>query len=337
MKTLIYKTNGEPSETLTLEDRVRPAPGANDVAIRITLAPVHVSDLHAMRGRFGRQPALPAVPGLEGVGEIDAVGVDVTGFQRGDRVVLLDVPGTWSDYVLAPAQRVVKVPANLADEDAAQAFVNPLTALAMIRGVHRLHSGAWLIQTAAGSTIGRLVLQLAETDGFHTINLVRRADQVAQIVALGGDIVICTTDDDWQAQLTAALATSGGAMCAIDCVAGEVGAAVARALAPGGRMLVYGALSSHRQTTVAAFAMPLFTPKLIYSAVTVQGWFLYHWLAVTSLSEARGLLEESLALLDAGTLRLPPSRRYVVDDVQKAMRDAETSDRPGKPLLDFSA
>jgi NADPH2:quinone reductase len=56
---------------------------------------------------------------------------------------------------------------------------------------------------------------------------------------------------------------------AIDCVAGRVGADLARALAVGGRLLVFGALSSHRQTERSAFEMPLFAPGLIYGAAVV--------------------------------------------------------------------
>src|SRR6266446_10913052 len=80
-------------------------------------------------------------------------------------------------------------------------------------------------------------------------------------------------DNDWGTQL--ATASEGKLLSrAIDCVAGRTGATVARHLAPGGRMLVYGALSSHRQTDPSAFEMPVFAPRLIYSAAAVQGWYL---------------------------------------------------------------
>jgi len=128
------------------------------------------------------------------------------------------------------------------------------------------------------------VLQLARSERFRTVNIVRRRAQAPDIKALGGEVVISSEDNDWGTQL--ATASTGKALSrAIDCVAGRIGATVARHLAPCGRMLVYGALSSHRQTDPSAFEMPVFAPRLIYSAAAVQGWYLLHWLEVTPLAE----------------------------------------------------
>src|SRR2546425_6448519 len=151
---------------------------------------------------------------------------------------------------------------------------------------HDLKPGDWLVQTAAGSTVGQLVLQLARSERFRTVNIVRRRAQAPDIKALGGEVVISSEDHDWGTQL--ATASTGKALSrAIDCVAGRIGATVARHLAPGGRMLVYGALSSHRQTDPSASEMPVFAPRLIYSAAAVQGWYLLHRLEVTPLAECR--------------------------------------------------
>src|SRR5712671_8111242 len=105
------------------------------------------------------------------------------------------------------------------------------------------------------------LLQLARSERFRTVNIVRRRAQAPDIKALGGEVVISSEDNDWGTQL--ATASTGKALSrAIDCVAGRTGATVARHLAPGGRMLVYGALSSHRQTDPSAFEMTVFAPRL---------------------------------------------------------------------------
>ena len=334
MKALIFERNGEPSEVLQLRDVPRPEIGRDEVLVRMRLSPVHPSDLHVIRARFGRQPALPAIGGSEGVGTIEAVGDGVLGLSVGTRVVLLNVPETWQEFVVCSAVRAIPVPDNVSDEDAAQAMVNPLTAWLLTIEEHKLRRGDWLVQTAAGSVVGRLVLQIAKAQGFHTINLVRRQAQAAEIKALGGEVVICTDEPDWAAKLIEA--TGGkGVEKAIDCVAGRVGATVARALASGGRMLVYGALSSHRQTDPAAFEMPIFAPRLIYSAAQVNGFFLYQWFVRKELREATVAQENILKLMAGGSLKLPACAKYSIDRVQDAVKATEGVDREGKPLLDL--
>jgi len=112
--------------------------------------------MHIMRGRFGRQPTLPASPCIECVGVVEALGSDVAGPAPGTRVVLLNVWGSWRELIVSPAERVIPVPGDLSDEDAAQALVNPVTAWVMTMVEHDLKPGDWLVQTAAGSTVGQL-------------------------------------------------------------------------------------------------------------------------------------------------------------------------------------
>ena len=337
MKALVIERNGEPSAVVHRRDLPEPMPGAMEVRVRMLLAPVHPSDLHIIRGRFApqRQPQLPASPGSEGVGIIDAVGSDVPRTRIGERVVLLDVPGTWREQVISPADRAIAVPAAVSDEDAAQALINPMTAWAMTMVEHQLGREDWLVQSAAGSTVGRFVLQIAKTQGFRTINLVRRAEQVAEIRELGGDIVLCTADESWPEQLKKATGGHGIAR-AIDCVAGRTGATLARQLAQNGRLLVYGALSSHRQSDQAAFEMPVFAPALIYSSVEVRGWFIYSWLARQGVSEGSRMLRGLLDLMAEGRLKPPAARRYHVDNVLEAFTAAERAGHDAKALLTFA-
>ncbi|HEY4050963.1 MAG TPA: zinc-dependent alcohol dehydrogenase family protein [Acidobacteriaceae bacterium] len=335
MKAFIFERNGEPTDVLGLRDLPDPVPGPGEVLVRIRLSPIHPLDLHVLRGRFGRQPTPPTSPGVECVGVVEALGPGVAGPAPGTRVVLVDVWGTWRELVVSAAERVVPVPDGVSDEDAAQAIVNPVTAWVLTMIEHRLQPGEWMTQTAAGSTVGRLVLQLARSEGFKTINIVRRRAQVPEIAELGGDITLCTEDDDWSSQLVKAGGGRGPSK-AIDCVAGRVGATLARTLAPAGRLLVYGALSSHRQTEPSAFEMPLFAPRLIYGAATVQGWFQPHWFDTRPLSECVQTVKTVLDRLASSALRLPPATRHHPSQIDVALRDAEASARDGKPLLDFT-
>ena len=156
MRALIVNRIGEPVDVVGLAELPDPTPEPGKVLVRVHLASVNESDLHVIRGRFGRQPKLPASPGMEAVGVVEALGVGVNGPAIGTRVVLLNVGGTWRDRVVAASDRVIAVPDGVSDDDAAQALLNPVTAWVMTMGEHRLKPGEWLAQSAAGSTVGRL-------------------------------------------------------------------------------------------------------------------------------------------------------------------------------------
>lgn len=102
MKAFIFERNGEPSDVLAIQDRPDPMPGPGEVLVRVRLSPVHPTDLHVLRGRFGRQPALPASPGVECVGTVEALGPGVTAPAPGTRVVLLNVWGAWRELIVSP-------------------------------------------------------------------------------------------------------------------------------------------------------------------------------------------------------------------------------------------
>jgi NADPH:quinone reductase-like Zn-dependent oxidoreductase len=265
MKAFVFERTGNPNDVLAVRELPEAKPGPGEILVRVRLSPVHPGDMHIMRGRFGRQPTLPASPGIECVGVVEALGSCVAGPAPGTGVVLLTVWGSWRELIVSPAERVIPVPGDLSDEGRRASFGESSYSRVMTMVEHDLKPGDWLAQTAAGSTVGQLVLQLPRSERFRTVNIVRRRAQVPDVKALGGDVVITSEDDDWGTQL--ATASEGKALSrAIDCVAGRTGATVARHLAPGGRMLVYGALSSHRQTDPSAFEMPVFAQLVLTDA-----------------------------------------------------------------------
>ena len=101
-------------------------------------------------------------------------------------------------------------------------------------------------------------------------------------------------------------------------------------------MLVYGALSSHRQTDPAKFLMPLFAPRLIYSTATVRGWWLPRWVPSQPLAEVRAATSDLLTMFSKGALTPPTSVRYSVKDFQEAVSLADGEAGQEKVLLDFS-
>ncbi|WP_325614374.1 zinc-dependent alcohol dehydrogenase family protein [Mycobacterium sp.] len=334
MRSVVADTVGEPSEVLHLQTRPIPAPGPGQVRIRVTAVPVEASDLHTIRGRYGFTPEFPTVPGIESVGVIDQLASGTDGLTIGQRVVTIGVTGTWQEYVVADAERVLPVPAGMSDSTAAQILSNPLTAVILTGEQLDVRSGEWLLQTAAGSTVGQMVIQLGTHVGFKTLNVVRRRSAVEGILALGGSAVICTEDEDLRERV-AELAGPDGVSKAIDCVSGQVGADVSRALARGGELVVYGALSTHRQTDPDKLTIPVFARSLIYETKTVRGFWLFRWFTETPKDRVAETIDRTVQLADSGALRVPEGQPIPVEQFNEAVYLAEAPAHGGKPLLVF--
>ncbi len=206
-------------------------------------SPINPSDLLLVRGQYGRQPPLPATPGFEGVGVVESGSGLLARRVMGRRVAVLNSGnGNWKEHVVIPARQAVPIPKELSDEQAATFFINPASALVMTRYVLKVPAGAWLLQTAAASTLGRMVIRLGQRFGFRTLNVVRRSEQAEELLRLGGTAAIATNDESLTEKVQAA--TGGdGVRFALDAVGGMTGSEVVRTLGRGGRMLAYGTLA----------------------------------------------------------------------------------------------
>ena len=220
MKALIFRETGEPKSVLKLAEIPTPPLAPGEALVRVLLSPINASDLHMVRGRYGYQPELPASPGIEGVGIVEAIGPDVQGPKVGTRVVFIDTWNTWREQIVCPVDKLVPVPDGLDNPAAATSYINPLTAWALTRSSHNLKEGDWLLQTAAASSVGKFVLQLAQQYRFKTINVIRRREQETIIRNLGGNEIICTADEDLRTRLQE-LTSGKGVERAIDCVVGK--------------------------------------------------------------------------------------------------------------------
>jgi len=335
MRSLVADKMGEPSEVLQLQTRQIPEPGPGQVRIRVTAAPVEASDLHTIRGRYGFTPEFPTVPGIESVGVIDELGSGTDGLTVEQRVITIGVTGTWQDYVVADVGRVLAVPATMSNSTAAQILSNPLTAVILTSDELDVRPGEWLLQTAAGSVVGQSVIQLGTHVGFKTLNVVRRRSAVEDILALGGTAVICTEDEDLRERV-AEIAGHDGVAKAIDSVSGQVGADVSRALAPHGELVVYGALSTHRQTDPDKLTIPVFARSLIYETKSVRGFWLFRWFTETPKDRIAATIDRTVQLVDSGVLRVPEGQPIPLEKYSDAVDLAEAPARGGKPLLVFA-
>jgi NADPH:quinone reductase-like Zn-dependent oxidoreductase len=326
MKAIVFDRFGEPAEVLRVRDVPEQQPGPGQVRVRMIASPVNPSDLLVVRGQYGRLPTLPATPGFEGVGVVEATGGGFLSWLRaGKRVAVLNGQGgNWAQHVVVPARQVVPVAAGVPDEQAASFFVNPATALVMVRHVLGVQRGDWLVQTAAGSALGRLVIRLGQLDGFRTINIVRRTEQAEELVRLGGDAAICNTHEDI-ADRIAAITGGTGVRHGLDAVGGATGSAVATALAQGGRLLVYGTLAGQPLTI---------DPRLLMVGnKRVEGFWLSNWVRGQGVVTMLRLFRQINRLLSDGTFATEIGAQLSLDEIHQAVRLAEQPGRVGKVVL----
>jgi NADPH:quinone reductase len=329
MKAIVFERFGEPRDVLQVRDVPAAEPGPGEVRVRMIASPVNPSDLMVVRGKYGRLPPLPATPGFEGVGKVEAAGPGflrlLRGLRPGRRVAVLNGRGgNWQEQVVVSARQAVPMPDDVPDDQAASFFVNPATALVMTRWILNVPAAGWLLQTAAGSALGRMVIRLGRHFGFRTINVVRRREQAEELRRLGGDEVICTADENLQERVSA-ITRGAGVPHAIDAVGGATALNVLQTLAPHGRLLVYG--------TLAAEPMMLDTRTLMVGQKQIQGFWLSEWAQQQRTLTMLKLFRQITRLLRAKVLTTEVGATYSLDDIAAAVEKAETPGRQGKVLL----
>ena len=328
MRALVFDRFGPPTEVLQLREVAAPVPAGGAALVRMKLVPINPSDLATVRGIYGRLPSLPATPGFEGCGVVEKASgllARIRGLKPGRRVAVLNGGGgNWAEQVAVPTRQLVPVPDALTDEQVATFFVNPATAIALVNRVLRVPAGSWLLQTAAASALGRMIVKLGRHQGFRTINLVRSADSVESLKRLGADAVIVTTTEPVQERIEQLTAGKKVAH-ALDCVGGEMGRHAVEALGPGGRLLVYGTLSGE--------PIALNPRVLMTGHKSIEGFWLSDWIRSQRPLAMLGLFREITKLLEAGVLTSEIEATYDLDAFGAAVEHANRPGRTGKVLL----
>ncbi|MDX1966593.1 MAG: zinc-dependent alcohol dehydrogenase family protein [Planctomycetaceae bacterium] len=331
MLAAVFDRFGEPGDVLRIEERPLPTPGVGEVRVRMLASPVNPSDLMTIRGVYGIRPALPSVPGYEGVGIVDAARAGLFGnYLMGKRVaVLKSVTGNWQGFAIASAKSVIPLPQSLTNGQAAMFFVNPATAVILTRKLLAVPRNAWLLQSAAASSVGKMVIRLGRRYGFKTMNLVRSSERTAELQALGADVVIPfdPARDSTESLMSAVLKHTGseGVRYAIDPVGGATASAMAGCLGKDGRLIVYGTLSSE--------PLNFSSRVLMTSGSRVEGFWLTHYMGKQGLLAKLGLIRELSTGIQSGMLTADVAATFPLSDVVAAVEAAEQPGRAGKVLL----
>jgi NADPH2:quinone reductase len=325
IQAIRFSTGGSPAEVLRLEEVDLPAPGPGEVRVRMLKAPVNPSDLLFIRGKYAISPHLPATPGFEGVGVVEAIGSGLLPrLLSGRRVAVLgSLTGTWASHTIVSARQVVPVSSRLSDEQAAMFFVNPATAWLLTRVVLNLRPGETLVQSAAASSVGRMVIRLGQRYGFDTVNIVRREEQADSLRAIGAQRVLVSDGPGLSIQVRTLLPE--GVLKAIDPVGGVVASELASSLGERGELVLYGTLSD----------APLsISPRdLLTVGATLRGFWLGQWMKGQSLLGKLRIVRNVSRLVADGTLATVPGPQFLLSRIAEAVTAAEQTNRAGKVLL----
>jgi NADPH:quinone reductase-like Zn-dependent oxidoreductase len=194
----------------------------------------------------------------------------------------------------------------------------------MTRHVLAVPKGEWLLISAAGSTLGKMIIRLGRRDGFKTLCVVRRSEAKQELIDLGADAVVSSSEGPIPEQVRR-ITGDDGPRHALDPIGGEAGTAVFRSLGKGGRLVVYGSLTDE--------PIAVDPRSLISLRTQVEGFWLGHWMAERSIPRAVLLFREVAALIREGVLAADIGTTYPLDRVADAVREAAAVGRGGKVLL----
>jgi NADPH:quinone reductase-like Zn-dependent oxidoreductase len=312
---------GNPLEGLKYVDLPEPeAPGPNQVLIGVEFSPLNPSDLLLAKGNYGIRPALPTVIGGEGVGRVLAVGAGVKNVKVGDRVVAPLSSFTWRERMVISAQGLFALPAGADPQQLSMLAINPPTAALLLSEYVDLKPGEWVVQNSANSSVGRWVIAFAKARGLKTVNIVRRPELVAELKAIGGDVVVVDSPDVSK-EIKAAVGKAELRL-ALDGVSGPATGVLASTLSPHGTLVSFAAMSEARMSI-----SPL---DVIFKPITIRGFWLGH---PESTAKSAAPIAQAAEMIASSRVHIPVTATYPLSSIKEAVAHAQ---RGGKILLEVA-
>lgn len=323
---LSFPVTGNPAEVLELIERPLAPLHGHEVRVRMRYAPVNPADINFIEGNYGRAAHPPAIPGHEGCGEVEEVGPDVVSLKPGDVVIPLLSAGCWAQHMTAAEHFFALLPGGIDRVQAAMLRINPVTAWHLLTQHVELEPGAWVIQNAANSGVGRALIQIAKARGLKTLNFVRRPELIAELHDLGADMVVLDNDEGLLSAKT--MLQGENVQIAANAVGGDSAIRLMDLLSPEGMMVTYGAMSRRSLKVPNKF--------LIFKNLRLHGLWITKWFEKASSAELYQALEPLAKMILDGTLYTATDEVIPMKDHRRAMQRAMEGGRKGKVILDLA-
>jgi len=315
----IYETGGP--EVLTLAELPIPTPGPGQVLIKVAATGVNFIEIYFREGRY--KAPLPLTPGSECAGTVEQLGAGVEGFAVGDPVATVAALGSYAEYALVPAEKLVHVPAGVTLPQAAAALLQGMTAHYLAYSTFPLKAGDTALVHAAAGGVGLLLTQMASAIGVRVIATVSTEAKAELARGAGASEVILYNDADFEAE-TRRLTDGRGVDVVYDSVGKTTFDKSLNCLRPRGLMALFGGSSG----AVPPFDLIQLSGK--GSLFVTRPTLGHYTLTRGELEERAGAVLGGVA---AGTLKVRMEFTYPLAEAARAQTDIASRKTTGKLLL----
>jgi NADPH2:quinone reductase len=320
MKTIrVHQFGG--LEVLAQDEVQVPEPGEGEARVKIEAIGVNFIDIYHRIGRY--QGTLPLTLGQEAAGVVDAVGPNVADVKVGDRVAYASVQGSYAEYAIAPAWRLVPIPAGVDAQHAAAVMLQGMTAHYLTHSTYPLKAGETALVHAAGGGTGQLLVQIAKRCGARVIGTVSTDEKAALAREAGADEVINYTQIDFEFEVKR-LTNNAGVDVVYDSVGKDTFDKSLNCIRRRGYMVLFGASSG---------AVAPIDPQTLNTrgSLFLTRPFLAHYTA--DRAELLSRVNDLFKWIAAGELKVRIDKTFPLAEAAEAHRYLEGRQSKGKIIL----
>ncbi|MBV9418499.1 MAG: quinone oxidoreductase [Alphaproteobacteria bacterium] len=320
MKAIRFEQTGGP-EVLQYVEVDLPPPPAGHVRVKHTAIGVNFIDTYHRSGLY--KLPLPSGLGSEAAGVVEALGPNVTTLKVGDRVAYAGAMGGYADANNVPADRLVKVPAGVSDEQAAAAMLKGMTAQYLLKRTYPVKRGDTIVFHSAAGGVGLIACQWAKALGVTVIGTVGSDDKIALAKENGCTHVLNSRDASWPKKVRE-LTAGQGVPVVYDSIGKDTFAGSLDALAVRGLLVSFGNSSG---------AVPAFEPGILSAkgSLYITRPTLFHY--TRTAQELQETADDLFAAMASGAVKLAIHQRFKLADARKAHEALHSRGTTGATIL----